>query len=104
MKLDLTTNEDPSVSMSNEQIITTKQVVNDLKWFIGISVSVILAFMGYLFLLVNGVARDLQSHKENSEIHRTREEVLAKERAEVEWKEYVKESLRRIEQKVDAKR
>lgn len=86
------------------QLVTTKEVLTDLKWFIGISVSVLLAFLGYLFTMVNGLAGDLRSHKENSEIHRTREEVLAKEKAEVEWKEYVKESLRRIEQKVDAGR
>lgn len=47
------------------------------------------------------VATDLQEHKEKAGIHRSPEEVAAKDRADAEFKEYVKESLQRIERKVD---
>lgn len=47
------------------------------------------------------VATDLQEHKEKAGIHRSPEEVAAKDKADAEFKEYVKESLQRIERKVD---
>lgn len=47
------------------------------------------------------VAADLQEHKEKAGIHRSPEEVAAKDKADAEFKEYVRESLQRIERKVD---
>lgn len=74
------------------------------RWLIGIILPILLGVLGFLYQANTRTREILDAHKENSEIHRTREEIAAKDRAEAEWKEYVRESLRRIEQKVDARR
>jgi hypothetical protein len=74
------------------------------RWLVGILLPVLLGVIGFLYQANTKTREILDSHKENSAIHRTPEETAADQRAEVEWKEYVKESLRRIEQKVDARK
>jgi hypothetical protein len=71
------------------------------RWLIGILLPVILGVLGFLYQASTKTREILDSHKENSAIHRTPEETAAEQRADAEWKEYVRESLQRIERRLD---
>lgn len=103
---------DIHVKAENGEAISTAELVAYLDarttaarhWVLGVGGTVVTVLIA-LFIAVFGAIADnsraLQEHKERAGIHRTPEEAAAQLRADAEWKQYVKESLARIEQRLD---